>query len=202
MIRNSFFVVLLSLAAFQVLLAADGPKRQVTFELNPNCSVPECKQDVFDESDGNSTFFNLLYVKATGSDDILHILYSSIDSFTVMFYKTSLKAQLNVNWNMIVSKQYNNSISFTEMPSDVFGYSFPIVYEFNDDQGTADMDKIPNNSSYWILHRTSDELWKPFMADKSGKSIGSFESFNPMKNGSFKFNIRYPGQDKRDDGEF
>jgi hypothetical protein len=180
---------LLCLTFVGIALAAD---RTVDVQINPNC-------DACGKIDTTGTYNNLVYVKLTGADDLIHILYSNIDSFTVMLFKTDLDSKLTVSADDLLSKNATrmlNSISFSKAPLESCGYSFPIIYEFNDDNGTADMNKIPDDMDHWFLHKTSDLKWNQFkMVDNSS---GVFEGIEPNMNGSYKFVVKFPGKDIRD----
>jgi hypothetical protein len=183
-IFNLIFVILVLINNH---LIAD---RTVTTQINPSCS--KCGTEM------NGTYNNLFYVKAAGENDTLHVLYSNINSFTIMFFKTSPKGVLQVNQDALLSNnasQMLNSISFTEQPSSTFGYSFPIIYEFNDVNGTADMTKINGNDNF-ILHETSQLKWSPFKENTN--QSGYFEGKLDGSNGSIRFYIRYPFKNARD----
>ena len=175
-----------------IALAAD---RTVDVKINPDC-------DACNKSDPNTgTYNNLVYVKLTGANDLIHILYSNIDSFTVLLFKTDLDSKLIVNAESLLSKNATtmlNSISFSKAPLDSCGYSFPIIYEFNDENGTAKMSDYDNKNDkdHWFFHKTSDLKWKQFtMVDNSS---GLFEGVEANTNGSFKFLVKFPGKDIRD----
>ena len=166
-----------------------GADRTVDVEINPSC-------DACGKPDEKGSYNNLVYVKLTGESDLVHILYSNIDSFTIMLFKTDLNVTLTVNEANLLSKNASlmlNSISFSKEPIDSCGYSLPTVYEFNDVNGTADMTKIPDDKDHWFLHNTADLAWKPFNATEN-----VFEAVEPKTNGSFKFLVKYPGKDIRD----
>ena len=167
------FLLFLVLIGFA--LSAD---RQVDVQMNPQCE--SCGKN-----DSTGTYNNLVYVKLTGASDLVHILYSNIDSFTVMLFRTDLDSQLTVDQKKLLSKNATdmlNSISFSKTPIDSCGYSFPIIYEFDDQDGKADMTN-PNITG-WYLHKTSEMIWNPFkLLDNES---GLFEAMQPTSNGSFK----------------
>ena len=188
-------ICLLALGVASGLGKKEDPVRKVDVVLNPGCDIDECKKPRND-----SSYYNLLYVKATGDNDIIHAVYSSIDTFTILLVRTDLKTELNVNWTKLISHDFiNESISLSGgKPIEISGFAFPTVYEFDDVNGKADMNQIPNNDSYWVKYETTNMLWNSFAFDSTKKIIGTFESFSHDANGSFKFNVRYPGATKRD----
>lgn len=180
-----FFVIFVFFAIFN-LIRTD---RQVSVTLNPDCSDPKCKDST------NGSYVNLVYVKLTGQNDIVHLMYSNIESFTIMLFKTSLSAKLTIKWSDLLSKNstlMKNSISFSENPIDLSGYEIPSIFEFIDYNGTADMRKSNETYTYF----TSDFHWKKFVSNDS-ENFGILEAFNPNENGTYKFLINYPGKEQR-----
>lgn len=169
-------------------------KRSIDISFNPGCDLIECTN----QTAANSSI-NLLYLKATGSQDVIHTLYSTIGAFTILLFKTSLNATLNINWTELTSNDVSTmyqSINFSENPSESTGFVIPTIYEFNDTNGQADMTKVPNNSSFQIVHNTSSLDWQ--YVNATAPSIGSFVGKVKGVNGTFKFVLRYYGQEKRD----
>ena len=168
-----------------------------TFDFQWN---PQCNDDICLKPNEKNSFNNLVYLKAVGPNDTLHFLYSNIQTFTIMAFKTSSNAKISINYTDLLSGNYQDSINFNEEPIESAGYAFPIIYDFNDENGDADMNtKIPQNSSYWKTYLTSDLIWSNFTA-KTGNVIGVFEGkTDPKVNGSFKFVVKYLGSEKRDE---
>lgn len=167
--------------------------RTIEVVLNPNCN--ECGKP-----DENGSYNNLVYVKAIGSNDTIHMMYSNIDSFTIMMFKTDLNTTVSINSTDLLSKnasQMYNSITFSKPPTESFGYAFPIIYEFNDTNGDADLTKVTANQT--LSHLTSNLVWKPYKenSNTSGVFEGTYGGSN--SNGSFKFVLRYLGKSLRDD---
>ncbi|RMZ95812.1 glycosylated lysosomal membrane A-like [Brachionus plicatilis] len=179
-----FFSFFVSFALFNSIRT----DRQVSVLWNPECSDPRCK-----EPSENGSFVNLVYVKLTGQSDIVHLMYSNIQSFTIMIFKTSPNAKLILNWEKLLSQNstiMKDSIKFSEKPIDFGGYEIPSIFEFIDYNGNADMRK--SNETYTYL--TRDLCWKKFV---SNESAGVLEAFVPNMNGSYKFLINYPGKEER-----
>lgn len=174
---------------FSLLIAqCAAMDRTVEKVLNPNCTV-----------DDDCNAYNLLYVKATGESDILHILYSTIRTFTIMFFRTDLDTNINVNWTNVVSEEpelVKDSIQFSKKINESCAYLIPSIYEFNDLDGTADMTKIPNNESYWNVRHTANLKWT--FKNDSKSNIGVFEGKEDNSNGTFNFFVRYYGKAIRD----
>lgn len=74
----------------------------------------------------------------------------------------------------------------------------PVIYEFNDEKGDANMSKIPNNDTFWVRHLTESLVWKPFNLSSS-KQSGFFEGQQQNANGTFRFNVKFPGKDNERD---
>lgn len=169
--------------------------------LNPDCPVNET---LCTEANEDGSFNNLLYIKATGEQDILHMLYSTIGSFSIIFVKTDLTAAITVDWVNLLSNdsaKMLNSIDFTggSIKSVLPVYSIPTIYEFDDENGDADMTKIPNNASYWVVHKTADLIWDKFeLTYPNETNIGLFHGHSPSSNGTFQFLVRYRGIDVRE----
>lgn len=180
------FLIVFTFALFTIIRS----DRQVSVTWNPDCSDTRCK-----EPNENGSYVNLVYVKLKSESDIVHLMFSNIQSFTIMLFKTSPNAKLTINWDHLLSQNstlMRNSIQFSEKPADFGGYEIASIFEFIDYNGTADMRK--SNETYTYL--TSDLYWKKFVSNESA-SFGVFEAFTPKTNGSFKFLINYPGKEER-----
>ena len=181
-----FAIFCLCLASY-----ACGEERTVDVTYNPNCDIDACKNP-----DKNGSFPNLLYVKLTGASDIVHMLYSNIGSFSILLFKTSTASVMNVNWESLLSEnatERKDSIKFTDKVLETSGYEVASIFEFDDKNGDADMTKVGANETY--AHKTSNLVWKKTVTNKQSSV---FEGSYPNSNGSFKFEVRYPGKDERD----
>ncbi len=147
--------------------------RTVQVITNPDCD--QCGKP----NNTTGSINNLVYVKSTGSNDTIHMLVSNIDSFTILLFKTELGANLTVNQTELLSHNASRmfeAITFSKPTQEAFGYSFPVIYEFNDIQGTAD---ITTNGTQVVPHLTSDLVWKPF--SQTSNTSGSFQASYPAK---------------------
>lgn len=70
--------------------------RKIEVEWNPQCDRPEC------EPVQNGSYVNLLYVKATGEKDIVHYFYSTINSFSILLFKSDLKGKVQIDWEKVL----------------------------------------------------------------------------------------------------
>jgi hypothetical protein len=187
-----FISISVLLSVFTLIVCSADRKYEVIY--NPKCNSNDTQCTM---PNGNGSYNNLVYIKATGSNDTLHILYSTIESFSIVLAKTNLNVDLNVNWDDLLSgnsSQMSDSISFTEKPIDIAAFSIPEIIEFNDYDGTADLTKISNNATYWNFYKTSELIWDKFNQSKLDSSnIGTFRGAYPHANGSFNFIIRYLG---------
>ena len=163
--------------------------RNKTVSYNPGCDIDDCKKAT-----------QLVYIKASGMADALHVLYSNIGAFTIMMFKTDLDSNININWTNLLSNNNEtmfNSIQFTKQPNESCAYVIPKIYEFNDLAGSADLTKIPNNATFWNVRNTGNMEWT-FMNSSAENTIGMFKSVDAASNGTFSFQIRYYGEEKRD----
>lgn len=192
-----YFKIFLSFVCLSVCLQSVVASRKVTLTVNPNCTT--C--DKPDPKSGSYT--NLVWAKLVGDQDEIHFLYSTIDSFTILAFKTNLSASLSIDWNSLLSKnvsQIYNSIKFTPAPIESAGYSVPLIYEYDDQDGAGDMTKIPNNSSYWVLHETQSLVWN--RVNVTGSSLINFEGkYSSSSNGSIRFVIKLYGEDSKRDSD-
>ncbi|CAF1076038.1 unnamed protein product [Brachionus calyciflorus] len=182
-----FYSSLILFISCAILINAD---RQVSVSWNPDCMDPICNKPVDD------SYINLVYVKLTGSNDIVHLMYSTIESFTIMLFRTNLNVNLNIDWDNLLSKNASlmkDSIKFTEEPLEFGGYEIQSIYEFVDYDGSASM--AQSNETY--TYKTSQMLWDKFVSNESAAS-GVLIARNKNTKGSYKFLIRYPGKDERD----
>jgi hypothetical protein len=182
-------LAILSLLVIQIALAED---RQVSLEWNPGCNgTSQCNT-----TNTNGSFTNLLYVQLTGQSDIIHILYSDIRSFSIMLFRTNLSVKIDVKWDKLLANETSemkDSISFSEKPLEWCGYLFSNIYEFDDEDTSADL----RNANVTYTHKTSDLVWKKFSS--LSNDSGLFEGFDKSSNGSFKFVIKFPGKESQRD---
>jgi len=181
--------------AFIISSITAAQDRVITVTVNPNCTI--CNDPV------NGSYYNLVWVKLAGQNDEVHFLYSTLDSFTIMTFRTNLSSKLNITWENLLSKNstlVQNSIKFDPVPLEESGYVVPVVYEFNDFKGQADMNSkdLPNNASYWVHHFTGSLVWKKF--NQTSSNSGFFEGKTSEKaNGTFRFRVKFPGKDNERD---
>jgi hypothetical protein len=153
--------------------ASGDDVRRVEVVLNPNCTIDDCKPTA------NATdSINLLYVKSTGQKDIIHQLYSTIYTFTILIFKTNLNVTINVDWPNLLSKnetQIYKSIGFTGLIMDSCGYLIQTIYEFDDSDGTADMTQKTKNLSDWHVYKTESLDWSFKQNEIGATNIGSFK---------------------------
>ncbi len=159
---------------FFVACARCEDVRKVEVVVNPNCTIDACKA-----LSNNPSY--LVYVKSTGRSDTLHILYSSIYTFTVMFFKTGLNVNIDVNWPDLLSDNQTRmyeSIGFSGAVVDRCGYLLQTIYEFDDSDGSADMAAKSNNLSNWRVYKTDNLTWSFERNDSNVDHIGSFRGLD------------------------
>lgn len=132
------------LCCFILICGADhlfsSSARKLSYRFNPGCETEEYKS--FCE---NETQVNLIHIKAEGSEDALHFLWSTWKLPTVIIARTSLTALLNVSWPELYNFE-SGAVSFTETPSFSIGFVISEIWEFRDDQDKAEMNLNPNFS--------------------------------------------------------
>jgi hypothetical protein len=178
---------------FCSILGILAESRDITVQVNPLCK--DC-----DKPSENGSYTNLVWVKLSGKNDDVHFMYSTIDSFSIMLFRTNSSSNLSIDWTQLRSDNKFNSIKFDPAPVEFAGYSIPVVYEFNDENGDADMNKIPKNDSYWVHYKTQELVWNKF--NQTSNTSGFFEGkHSNQSNGTFRFTFKFPGQDdNRDKG--
>jgi len=199
MLVNSNFLLAILTTLISISVCKDKKEsRQISVNWNPGCNVPECG------SEQNGSYVNIIYVKAVGNKDIIHYVYSTYQSFTILVLKTDLKGELEIDWENF----FKNDTSSIQVKGSAImekgGYVLPNIYEFNDKNGKADMKKIPSNSTFWKTYKTIDDLtWEKFTDYPGALGVleGKVNSLNKTMNStsnSFKFIIRNRGTESRD----
>jgi hypothetical protein len=186
-------LALFLLSACALCTSAD---RTVEISWNPDCDQDACKNP--DNTTGS--WVNVVYVKLKGDADIIHFVHSNIGAFTILDIKTDLSAELKINWTNLLSNnasQLKDSLSVTGgKVLELAGYEVPAFIEFNDENGSADLAQAKANETVW--HCTDSLVWKKFVV--TSNVSGVFEgSYGKNTNGSFRIQIRNPGNDKRDE---
>lgn len=183
-------VKLIALFSLLTLVCA----RKVEVAWNPNCTIPECAA-----LQNTTSYLNIVYVKSTGDNDIIHTLYSSINSFTILIFKSDLNGQLVIDWKGLIANQSDSiQIQNSKMTTEQAVYILPTVYEFNDNNGDADMTKLPQNSTFFQTYPTEGLVWNKFSPYKNALGVLEGRINNRNETNSFKFVIKNPGTDTRD----
>ena len=180
-------------------------QRSVEFFANPNCVDGECTSDnTSDELSPNQ----LLYARSTGQQDIVHILYSTIGSFTVLMFKTNVTTTLSIDWQMLVNStdinpptgRIQSAIEFSEPPVSMSGWSFPTIIEFDDASASADL----TNATRIVEHSTGGgRSWTLAATSNTSYVFETPAAFtttdqNDTDEAKFKFCIQYTGTRQRD----
>ncbi|XP_038073610.1 glycosylated lysosomal membrane protein A-like [Patiria miniata] len=101
--------------------------------INKKCDIPKCNQT----HDGQP---NLVHIKGTGENDTIHYLWSSIGAPAVILARTTLGANLTVNWKDLLDGTKTGSLSFQPPESVLYSSAlmFTKLIEYNDtsDDGT------------------------------------------------------------------
>jgi hypothetical protein len=147
-------IISIALVLFACISEAAKPEdRKVEFALNPQCAVQKGQEC-------DSVY--LAYFKGTGTNDTIHLMYSTIKTFSILIFKTSPDTNLMLDWTRLLSDNVSemyDSIKFSKEPMEKAGYALPYIYEFNDTDAKADMTTVPNNELYWVKYKTEDLIW-------------------------------------------
>ncbi|XP_041367916.1 glycosylated lysosomal membrane protein B-like [Gigantopelta aegis] len=137
--------------------------RALEIHFNPNCTRHECDKGV------NGSFANLVYVRAKGSSDYLHYMFSTVGVPAVIIARTKPDPTitLRVNWDKLLAKNGNisNALTLTGDPHKIlnsFGTVFTKLLEYNDTDDTADLSSYP-------LWNSTDRNNRPFTEFKWNK---------------------------------
>lgn len=81
-------------------------------------------------------------------------------------------------------------------------YIVPMIYEFEDQDGKADMTQVSQNASSWTHYPTSSLVWSKFTEFPESLGVlegkASVDTMNGTSPNSFKFVIKNRGTDSRD----
>ena len=103
MLRSVLLLGITCLLISQITAKKEASTRKMEVEWNPQCnSRPEC------DSVQNGSYVNLVYVKATGEQDIVHYFYSTIKSFSILIFKSDLKGKVQIDWDKILNDEPNS----------------------------------------------------------------------------------------------
>ncbi|XP_014670233.1 PREDICTED: glycosylated lysosomal membrane protein A-like [Priapulus caudatus] len=165
---------------------------ELHMEVNPNCTEDLCRL-----ANNDSSYNNLVHVRADGQDDSIHYLWSSIGAPTFLVVRTELSSQLQIDWTALLSNESANSITFSSPPLFAFAVTFTYLWEYNDPKDTGNIHTARSNISYYRLESLS---WNDFNFNADyNKSMGSFSLLNHLgaNNGSLQFLLEAYGTDSR-----
>ncbi|XP_006811218.1 glycosylated lysosomal membrane protein A-like [Saccoglossus kowalevskii] len=132
-VNVDFILLILLLVPVIAASSVHSEDRTISIVYNPNCTTDACHN--------TSDYKNLVYVKAEGTQDIIHYLWSSIGAPTILLVRTSKDAELRVNWDKVLNSE-NGGIVF--VPSSEVTYSMALVIsrliEYNDSNNNADLE--------------------------------------------------------------
>lgn len=170
--QQLLIVALVCSAAIMAVSCGSGEIRKVSVEWNPDCdgTTSSCNG-----TNARGSYTNLVHVELTGASDVIHLLYSDIGAFSMVFARTNLTSKLSVNWTLLLSGDKENmskALTFSQAPVEWFAYEIASIYEFDDVNGTADMTKAGPNETY--THLTEKFIWKKFQFNTT-ENFGWFE---------------------------
>ncbi|XP_022257751.1 glycosylated lysosomal membrane protein A-like isoform X4 [Limulus polyphemus] len=163
-----------------------GFSRELNMILNPDCDLPECKGE-------GSHFINLVHVSAKGDSDVIHYLWSTFGTPSVLIVQTSLKASLQINWESLLNESVAEGIiQFSEKPYYSFGLILAQLWQFNDTKDTGKLDISTNESFPISFMEMSWQNINETMTCSSDQCSVSFETSSVdtdyfLPNGSFSF---------------
>lgn len=165
------YLIIIAFVSWTMTLGAiaaknDNEDRTVNVTWNPDCE--NFPNTTCSSTNANGSYTNLVYVQLIGKTDVIHLLYSDIQGFSIVFARTNLTGKLSVNWDQLLAGQRENmtqALKFSEVPIEWFAYEIGTIIEFDDSKGTADMTQA--NETY--NHLTKEFIWKKFnVSDDSG----------------------------------
>ena len=85
----------------------------------------------------------------------------------VLAYTTLDDVEVNVNWTDLVNQTTRNtSVIFHPTVNYTFGFSMPVLYEYDDDGDNVDL----NDNSYMAVHKfTESTQWKMELDESAGE---------------------------------
>ncbi|XP_022257747.1 glycosylated lysosomal membrane protein A-like isoform X1 [Limulus polyphemus] len=173
-----------------------GFSRELNMILNPDCDLPECKGE-------GSHFINLVHVSAKGDSDVIHYLWSTFGTPSVLIVQTSLKASLQINWESLLNESVAEGIiQFSEKPYYSFGLILAQLWQFNDTKDTGKLDISTNESFPISFMEMSWQNINETMTCSSDQCSVSFETSSVdtdyfLPNGSFSFQMTAHSKDGR-----
>lgn len=172
MFKYILFIALATWATSVFAAKGGAGERKVTVDWNPDC---DGEKTTCNRTDERGSYTNLVHVQLTGDSDVIHLLYSDIEGFSIFFARTNLTTKLSVDWVQLLSGQRENmtqALKLSETPAEWFAYEIPDIIEFDDVNGTADMTTVGLNQTYH--HLTKKFIWKMFKFNSS-ENFGWFE---------------------------
>merc|ERR1712142_116667 len=125
--------------------------RNVTHSINPGCSPSLCNNSDVDH------VVNLVHLKAAGSEDSIHALWSTVGAPSALIARTEKDVNLTIDWERFVGVSYGQGstvdpiVRFSSAPSVVFGFILRRLVEYDDKDDVADPDHYRRNLGLWTL---------------------------------------------------
>ncbi|ESO94478.1 hypothetical protein LOTGIDRAFT_118279 [Lottia gigantea] len=134
---------------------------QITTALNPGCNVTACKEGI------DENFANVAYIKAEGSEDVLHYLLSSVGSLTALVIRGKPGSIIEINWEKLLSTNSSERTdhAITLEPSgSLLENSYAVVltrlFEYNDMNDDASLNSYDIHSTNWTVHEFQNFGWQ------------------------------------------
>ena len=78
-------------------------------------------------------------------------------------FKSDLNGKLTIDWANLLAKKHDSvNIEGSRVEVEKAVYVVASIYEFDDENGNADMSKIVQNSTYFERYETKDLVWSKF----------------------------------------
>jgi hypothetical protein len=111
---------------------------QVSFILNPGCSLTQCQQQ------GQPALY---YGFQQFDNATVHIIYSSFDQLTISMFSTQRGETPTFNYTSLFARDYINGIRLDNMTvSNSFSVVLRRLLEFDDDSDSGRMDNTVNTT--------------------------------------------------------
>ncbi|XP_060679192.1 glycosylated lysosomal membrane protein, partial [Hemiscyllium ocellatum] len=139
---------------------------------------------------------NVLHVRAVGSTDTIHYLWSTLGAPTVLLvYTSSPNSSLHIDWTRLEQRDPSNAVHVE--PADAVVHSAAVVFsrvlEYDDVGDVADISRVPV-SSFYPAYRLEELSWDNVNATLDPRRLtaqlrGCNASDQLFGNGSFTFRI-------------
>jgi len=175
--------------------------RNVTHSINPGCSPSLCNNSDVDH------VVNLVHLKAAGSEDSIHALWSTVGAPSALIARTEKDVNLTIDWERFVGVSYGQGstvdpiVQFSSAPSVVFGFILRRLVEYDDKDDVADPDhyRLQNKTSSTSRKLFPLDLvdWAPVEIKGNNTFVFQSASTDPDFGDSLRLEVRMSGNMSR-----